>query len=255
MIISLLGDRETLYKEEIICRMEMEKLTEDIQAGHEALVKKANDLKEEGPAMLMSLTRKTYELLRNINELEMKDRGESLERTVLIEFKERAQLRLKELIGQKIQLEMELNPLKEVPSINKKIKLEFPASNSSEISELIQRKETLIEDVKVQLADALKEENDYIARIRVMEEELAENARKLAQLRDELNSLKDNPAGGLPSANFIQMKTLKMEQRVRIAELSRLEKRLVQISCGFVLDEISRKEEEWEKAVDDYDLN
>ena len=246
-------DEEALEREETICRMEMEKLVADIRAGHEALVNKSNALKEEDdrPSMLMSPAKQADEIRYNINQLEMKDRGESLELAVLMEFKESSQQRLKELTSQKIQLEVELAPLHEV-SNNKKIKLEPSTSKPCEIEELIRQKETLLEDVKIKLVDILKEDNNFTARIDVVEGELAENARKLVQMRVHLDILTNNPTDGLPSASSIQMKTLKMEQRARIAELSRLERRLVQISCGYVFDEISRKEEEANNAVDDY---
>jgi len=52
----------------------------------------------------------------------------------------------------------------------------------------------------------------------------------------------------------VQIKTLKEEQRARIANFSLLEMKLFQISCGHVFDDIRRKEEEWMKAVDDSDL-
>ncbi len=177
-------DEEALEREETICRMEMEKLVADIRAGHEALVNKSNALKEEDgrPSMLMSPAKQADEINYNINQLEMKDRGESLELAVLMEFKESSQQRLKELTSQKIQLEVELAPLQEV-SNNKKIKLEPSTSKPCEIEELIQQKETLLEDVKIKLVDILKEDNNFIARIDVVEEELAENARKLVQLR------------------------------------------------------------------------
>ena len=52
----------------------------------------------------------------------------------------------------------------------------------------------------------------------------------------------------------VQIKTLKEEQRARIANFSLLEMKLFQISCGHVFDDIRRKEEEWMKAIDDSDL-
>lgn len=236
--------------------MEVEKLTEDIRLAHEVLVMKANILKEsEGPAMQLFRAKRTEELRRTIKQLEMKDRGYSLERSVLIEFKERGQQRLKELTSQKIQLEKELKPLKEV-SVNKKIKLELSSSNTSVIGEMIEQKETLLFDVKVKLLDILKEDNDFTARIRVVEQELAENSRKVELMRAELDSLQHKPVDdGLLSSNALQMKNLKKKQRDRIVELSRLKKRLVQINCGFVIEEIDRKEEEALKTLDDYDKN
>ena len=48
-----------------------------------------------------------------------------------------------------------------------------------------------------------------------------------------------------------RLKTLREQQRSRIAEFFRLEKKVVELSYEHVFGEIHRKGEEWMKALDD----
>ena len=191
---------------------------------------------------------KSDQLRKKIEEIEMKDRSLSAKRAFLLELKERVQQQITELTGQENQLEQELmNGEKEAP-VNKKSK---PDSFICDSSEGIQQ-ERLLSDVKIKLTLIVEEDKELLARIQDVEKELAEKGRNLSEIRAELDSLNtDNAATGEPSPSFVQLKALKREQLDRIAEFSRLQKKLFHISCVYVLEDICRIEEELINVVGD----
>ena len=109
--------------------------------------------------------------------------------------------------------------------------------------------------MKVKLSVIEEEDKILLARIQDMEKELAENVRKFTELRaeqqDSLNT--SNPATGEPSPKSVQLKALKREQLGRIAEFSRLQKKLFHISCVYVLEDLYRIEQELVNFVGDVD--
>ncbi len=235
----------TDQEEESKCRVELAKLASDIKLAQKRL--------SETHRILVSRSINVAYLRKKIEQLESKDRTESIKRNQFLEKMDLLEKQRLEITRQKAQLEQELNDLKEAPA-EKKIKLEDANSNTSAVLWKIQQKEAELSDVKVELALIVDEANNLLVRIRGVNQKLAEYGRYLTQMRAELDSLVgDSTAGSSPSSIAAQWETLKKEQRDRIAEFCSLEKKLFQISCGHVFDEIRRKEEEWVNALSDCD--
>jgi len=235
----------TDQEEESKCRVELAKLASDIKLAQKRL--------SETHRILVSRSINVAYLRKKIEQLESKDRTESIKRNQFLEKMDLLEKQRLEITRQKAQLEQELNDLKEAPA-EKKIKLEDVNSNTSAVLWKIQQKEAELSDVKVELALIVDEANNLLVRIRGVNQKLAEYGRYLTQMRAELDSLVgDSTAGSSPSSIAAQWETLKKEQRDRIAEFCSLEKKLFQISCGHVFDEIRRKEEEWVNALSDCD--
>ena len=226
----------TDQEEESKCRVELAKLASDIKLAQKRL--------SETHRILVSRSINVDYLRKKIEQLESKDRTESIKRNQFLEKMDLLEKKRLELTRRKDQLKQELHDLKEAP-VEKKIKLEDANSNTSAVLWKIQQKEAELSDVKVELALIVDEANNLLVRIRGVNQKLAEYGRYLTQMRAELDSLVGDIAA--------QWKTLKKEQRDRIAEFCSLEKKLFQISCGHVFDEIRRKEEEWVNALSDCD--
>jgi len=68
---------------------------------------------------------------------------------------------------------------------------------------------------------------------------------------NDLDSLKGNPAVVSPSATTVQLETLKREQYKRIENFISFQQKLVQLSFGYVIDEVQKNEERL-YALNDY---
>lgn len=232
---------------ESICEAELSKLALEIKAAQATLVKAERAAEEDEGIMLARAT--ASDLLRKkMKEFQSEESTLSLKKEISLDHKNRLQKQLTELTNQKNQLERELGKLKETPA-KKKTKQQTSGSHSSSVSIEIQQKEADLSQVKAKLSVFAEEEKDLIDRIEGLEEKLAENAAILSPMRAELDSLKGGSAAAAGSVVANKLKALKKDQRSRIREFSRLEKKLFHLSCGHVLDELRRKEEEWINAL------
>lgn len=237
----------TQLKPESICEAELTNLALEIKTAQATLVKTMKAVHETKGIWLARAT--ASDLLRQkMEEFESKNGLLSLKKDILMDQKKQLQQQLTELTEQKNQLERELDKLKETPA-KKKTKRQ-PSGNSllssSAVSLEIQQKEASLSNVKAKLLVFVEEEKDSIARIEALEKKLAENAVILSQMRTEQDSLND---GSADAAGLAKLRALKKDQRSRIREFSRLEKKLFDLSCGHVLNELRRKEEEWINAL------
>jgi len=212
--------------------------------------------KEEDRVMQMTRSKTANDLRKKIDELQTKERAQSIELGVLLEHSKGFQQQLKEFTAKKIQLEIEIANMGEFSTAQKR-KMEFLGMDSTaafeEIGERIQEKSDSLSKVKEKLDAALKEDTHTRERIRDLGKEKIENNRNLDQMRDDLDSLKENPAVVSPSATTVQLEILKREQYKRIEIFISFEKKLVQLSFGYAIDEVLQKKEERLSALNDYD--
>jgi len=231
-------------------------IAKEIKEAQVTLWKKEKSLKEDVGKLRESRAKKLAKFREMVEELELKDRGLAIERRVYLDQKKDVDKQLTDLTTEKIQLERELAKLKG-SSVNKEwIKLEPSGSQSSAAvsgnRDSILEKETRLCKVQEELLEILKRDTYLSGRMVVVEQTIAETIKTLLEVRTDYNSLKDDPsAAGTSSFIVDQLKTLKEQQRSRIAEFFRLEKKVVELSYGHVFGEIHRKGEEWMKALDD----
>jgi len=207
--------------------------------------------------MRESRSMEVEKLRRMVEELELKKRGLAVELRVYKDQKKEVDRQLTELTVKKIQLERDLAKLKDSTVGKLLIKLEPSSLHSSATlsgnREAIQGMETRLIKVKGELVEILKGDAYISDRIVATEKTMAEIDNKLLAVRVEYDSLKGDPASG--SSIVDKMKALKNEQRSRIANFIKLEKRVVDICYEYVFDEIRRKESEWIKALEDGEEN
>ena len=235
--------------EDSLCRAELVKLAENMKSAQLILMEAEKSIEEE--AASNDARAKSDDEIRKIKmeELRTKSQSLSVKKAYLLELKERAQQQIAELIEQKNQLEQELSDLTKEAPVNKKTKLD-PFSSSS-LQEGIQQKEANLSDVTIKLSVIEEEDKDLRDRIREVDHELAGNAITfLGDIVDDINSSITRIPGtdGEPSSS-VQLKALKREQLDRVAECSRLQKKIFQVSSGHILDAICRLEEDLIKAV------
>ena len=231
-------------------------LAKEIKEAHVTLWKKEKSLKEDVRKMRESRAKKLEKFREMVEQLELKDRGLAIERRVYLDQEKEIDKQLTDLTTEKIQLERELAKLKGSPVNKEWVKLEPSGSHSTAAisgnREAILQKETRLCKLKKELFENLERGSYLNGRILVVEETIAETVKTLLEVRTDYNSLKDDPsAAGTPSVIVDQLKTLREQQRGRIVEFFRLEKKVVELSYGHVFGEIHRKGEEWMKALDD----
>jgi len=125
--------------------------------------------------------------------------------------------------------------LRDIFANKKRIKLEPSGLDPfGEFEEGIRQKKHRLSDVNQKLTAILKEDTLLSSRIRGVETEKKEDARKLTQMQADLSSLEREPAAGSPSAIAEQLKALKREQSVRIKNFISLEKKLLQIGFNYL---------------------
>jgi len=190
---------------------------------------------------------------RMVEELELKERGLAVELRIFKDQKKELDRKLTELTTRKIRLERELAEFNDSTVENLLLKLEASGSHSSApcsgIREAIQRMEVRLSKVKGELMELLKGDAYVSDRIVALEKTTEETVNTLGVVRVEFNSLKNSLSAG--AASVVRLKTLKSEQRSRISNFVRLEKRVVEICLGYAFDEICRKEYEWMKTLED----
>lgn len=248
-------------EEELKCRTDLTNLELEINSAQEMLLK----LEKSARVERLARSKKAIELRKIIEEDQSKDRLKSTKLDLLMKLRERLQpdfqQQLKELTAQKIQLGQEITNLR-IISAGKRIKLE--PNSASDLNDVdfgaadMQQKKQLLSDVKEKLAAIREEETHLGLRIHRVEQEKMEITLKITKMRTDLDTLEGSPATGSPlSVIVVQMKSLKREQRARIQNFASLEKRLVQISCGYVLDAIDairrNKEERLNASKEDGD--
>lgn len=221
-------------------------MAKEIQLAQSTIFNTVKSSKEEARLMQLARSKSANDLRKTMEDLIKKDRGQSVELVVLMELGERYQQQLTNLTTQKIQLELELHNLRQV-SAKKRIKLESFGSDSSaafgESGERIRQKKHILSDVKQKIAAILKEDALLSARIQGVEKNKIENNANLAQMRIDLESLEKEPTGPPSSTVAVHLEDLKREHTVRIKKFVNLEKKLAQISLGYVLNDIRRKKE------------
>jgi len=228
-------------EEEMNCRSALHSLSQKIISAQTSIFNAEKSLKEEANLMRLARAKSANDLRRKIDELQTKDRSQSAHLSFLMELGKNFQHQLNDLNAQKIQLERELREYSK-----NRIKLEPSGLNSSAGSgERNRQRNQLLSDVKEKSTAILKEETLLSARILVIETEKKETAQNLTQMKVDLCSLEREPAARSPSAIAVQLEALKREQVVRIRSFVSLEKKLLQISFGYVLGDVCRMEEEW----------
>ena len=234
--------------EDSLCRAEIVKLAENMKSAQLILMEAEKSIEEE--AASNDARAKSDDEIRKIKmeELRTKSQSLSVKKAYLLELKERAQQQIAELIEQKNQLEQELSDLTKEAPVNKKTKLD-PFSSSS-LQEGIQQKEANLSDVTIKLSVIEEEDKDLRDRIREVDHELTENGwAHFEGTVGNLTSLITRIHAERESSSFVQLKALKREQLGRIAEFSRLQKKIFHINSEHILNDICRMEEELFKVV------
>ena len=231
-------------------------LAKEIKEAQVTLWTKEKSLKEDVRKMRESRAKKLDKFREMVEQLELKDRGLAIERRVYLDQEKEIDKQLTDLTTEKIQLERELAKLKGSPVNKEWVKLEPSGSHSTAAisgnREAILQKETRLCKLKKELFENLERGSYLNGKILVVEETIAKTVKTLLEVRTDYNSLKDDhSAAGTPSVILDHLKTLREQQRSRIAEFFRLEKKVVELSYGHVFVEIHRKGEEWMKALDD----
>ncbi len=216
----------------------------EIQTATEMIMNMKKSLKEESREMQKARSRDVENLRKKTEEFEKEIYSQSIRIVVLKEQSERFQLKLNVLAAQKIQLEEDINSLRQSSVGNKKIKLDPIASESSsaDLGEEIRMKKHLLQEAKEKIPVMQAEENHLAARIRGMEEEMREGTRQLVKMRGDLESLVRGDVTR-PSAIGVQLKSLIDKQQIRIKRVTWLEMKLAEINYKLNLDEIRREEE------------
>jgi len=240
-------------EEEAVYSLERSNIVQEIQRASERITDMKKSLEDEAQELQMCRSRAANDLRKKIEEIEKDFRSQSVHLVVLKEQSERFQQKLNDLRSQKIQLEKDIINLMRPGSVGKiklKIKLKPIASESSSVDfgEEIRKKKHLLKVAKEKIHVIQREDTDWAARIRGVEEEMGENTLKLEKMRDDLKSLPGNwSAGTAPSSSALadQLKAIIGEQRIRIKRFTWLEMTLAKIDYQRHLVEIRREEEQW----------
>jgi len=219
--------------------MKLDQLAKEFQATHLNLLQTAKIKKEEAQQMRKSRIGNTADLHQKIEEREKMQRELSAELADLNKQKELILQQLKEQTSQKILAKIELIKLREIVSRVKQeqFNLRDPDTAVKEFEVPLLLKEKLHFSLEKKIKELIQEETDLNDRIKSSEG-------KLSEIAQDMQSI----SGPLPETESIvaaQMRTLKEEQEKRIHRITKYERKLIELNCQKVLDDIGRKGEKW----------
>ena len=207
----------------------------EIQSANSTIIQMEMLIKEEARMMQFARSRTADDLRKKVEELERKERGQSMRLVALMEHYGRFLKQQTDLMDETFKLETELNRLREF--LCTRMRLDGFSSDLSAayrgVEELIEQKKHLLSEVKEKLTTFTNNEPQIEVQIREAEKKKIQRTRNLAKLRDDLELfLNVNPSTGSPNTIGIYLEDLRREQKVRIEKLINLEKRLARIKSA-----------------------
>ena len=207
----------------------------EIQSANSTIIQTEMLIKEEARMMQFARSRTADDLRKKVEELERKERGQSMRLVALMEHYGRFLKQQTDLMDETFKLETELNRLREF--LCTRMRLDGFSSDLSAayrgVEELIEQKKHLLSEVKEKLTTFTNNEPQIEVQIREAEKKKIQRTRNLAKLRDDLELfLNVNPSTGSPNSIGIYLEDLRREQKVRIEKLINLEKRLARIKSA-----------------------
>ena len=229
--------------EETRCRDELAELESIIRSSWAQLDLATKKVKDD--ARLMRANR-ALQLRKEMEELNIIDQGLSIQLAILLESKARDQKEEADLWELKMTTEEELSYLRKTSFL--KVKEEVfggPSSSLEKTDESIQKCESLVDQLKGELAALMVEARSLDQRIQETEVKVSENNKRLAAIRSELEKLLVDSGIDPSSPAVARIKLLKTELQNRVKRFSILLSRLVQLNARLILGDIQEKEKEW----------